>query len=240
MTTPPTRSPSVRTLARVAAALGGVVTLFVGGVGFLHLPVARPLLVWLLGACPFGFGTHLTVEQLDAARSDALVHVRGEAPAASRPALGFALDATTRSEVGAWATAHGLTCADDAPQLRCGGGGAELFGGSHPVDRVVFTFDAAGRVVAVEGNSDLDAAGAAERQRALTAELTTAAGPPTAQVGTPEAAWLAEAKLRAASSEFRFSDYRATVSVSHTIRDTYVVRETYQSLATVAPATAQR
>jgi hypothetical protein len=73
-----------------------VVTL---GGGLLHTKLGRPLLARLGVSCP----VKASPEDTEQARLKAARAQRGSEAALSRPALGFALDATVIADVKAWA-----------------------------------------------------------------------------------------------------------------------------------------
>jgi hypothetical protein len=92
-----------RKLALLVVAAAFVATLVVG---LLHLPFAKPLLASLSGrggGCPMGWerAETLTPAQVESRRAKMLATTRGGAKAAGRPALGFALEGTTRGEIDA-------------------------------------------------------------------------------------------------------------------------------------------
>jgi hypothetical protein len=185
----------------------------------------------MLGSCPVGFGADLSPEARDAARDVAMRAVRGDGPAAERPALGFTLDTTTRAEVAAWATDHGVLCTDKATTTRCSAVPAVALGAAHDVDSVTFQFDSSSHLVGV--SSELTAASPDEAVKLVTdasATLATRAGPPTSQHGEASGAWLAKGAMNQLATEFRFVDYRAQVTATNLGSGRVKVREVYQSI----------
>ena len=141
-------------------------------VGFAHTRPGRPLLAWLgkttgLGAkrgggCPLGYDQTATPAQREAARARFAVAHGGSERASSKPALGFTLDRTTRSDVLEWAAVHGVSCA-------AGKGAADLGCAQVPDDLVPagfrgvggetvwFTFGAGERLLSVIAIAHADA-----------------------------------------------------------------------------------
>lgn len=76
------------------------------GAGVLHLPGARSLLR-RAGGCPI---PRATAAQVEAAQARAFRVLRGTATAKSRPALGFGLEISTRTDVESWARKHRIAC----------------------------------------------------------------------------------------------------------------------------------
>ncbi len=108
--------PARRMLRRVVQGTVALLVLGTAVIGFAHTKPGRPILKLLgmgksAGGCPFGYDKPATAEARDKARLHfAKVH-RGATRAADRPALGFALDTTSRADVVAWSAAHGVACA---------------------------------------------------------------------------------------------------------------------------------
>ena len=107
-----------------AMVAAGTVLVATGLVGLAHAPFARSFLM-SLGGCPVA-GARMTPEVAEHARQMALgverprvdeqsSEISVSAPA--RPALGFALDATTLQEVRAWARRESADCEDTRPGL---------------------------------------------------------------------------------------------------------------------------
>jgi hypothetical protein len=97
------RHPRLRRWAWISA---GLLVGFTAISGAMHLPVVQRAMGWVDDngqvACPFGHGAAgpRAPRELDMSLS----------AAASRPALGFVLDATTRADLDVWASDHGVTC----------------------------------------------------------------------------------------------------------------------------------
>ena len=136
--------PRPRTMAVAASAA----ILFVG---LLHLPRAKGLLM-KLGGCPFASG-QLTPAQMDTARHLALATRRGEAPAPSRPALGFSLDSTSIDDVRRWAERVHVSCEDvRAGFITCASVPSEAVGrpeGEGRIDELGLGFNRRGQLVNV-------------------------------------------------------------------------------------------
>ena len=75
-------------------------------IGLLHTKAGRPLLARMGLACP----VKASPEAVEAARLNSARLQRGVEMAASRPALGFALDTMTLNDVKAWAARKNVSC----------------------------------------------------------------------------------------------------------------------------------
>ena len=162
-----------RTLLLGAAAAAATLAAAVGGIGVLHLPAARPALLWVSGGgCPIGEPLDRTA--LDAARARSLAPLAGQAPSPSRPGLGFALTRSTRAELVAWAHAEGIACepAGEA-RLVCTDAPAGPLHLQHPVDELVLQLDADDRLIGLAASrrgapfddAELEALGPAHERR---------------------------------------------------------------------------
>lgn len=215
---------------RFALGGGAISAALVGLIGLAHLPIAAPLLgLWTGGGCPVGLDHPLTPAARDAARSTAMDAVRGQGAAGERPALGFALDVTSRVEATAWAAAHGVACTDARELKQCGPVPANAIPDG-PRDTLVFEFDAADALVSVTAGRRVPAAEAVDLFVALQAGVAERAGPATLQRGEPTAEWLDRGPLTQLSSEFRFADYRAQLTATNLGPGRIAVREVYQAL----------
>ena len=227
---------------RALAGAAGLTLLAVALIGFAHTKHGRPLLALLrgapAGACPVGKDIKLSPEQHEQARAKALAPVRGAERALARPALGFALDATTRPDVERWASEKGVRCepAKRDAALRCVAVPVAALPASatntpgHDLDALLFVFDGYGRLVGLDASRDrLSAEEAAQLVEARAGAIAEEAGPPTLQRGVADGDYLAGGALRRIESEFRFSDYRAEVSATNLGRKV-VVFEKYQSI----------
>src|ERR1700760_2214274 len=93
-------------LIRAGIYTASTLALLTAVIGAMHLKAARPLLAMLGVKCPIeATGAEVEVARLESAR-----HARGTEVAASRPALGFALDTTTLTDVKAWAEKNQVSC----------------------------------------------------------------------------------------------------------------------------------
>jgi hypothetical protein len=214
----PTRARSARIWRRAGLAVGGFVLLG----ALAHAPFARSLLA-RVGGCPMG--APLSASELESKRVEAARKIQGAAAAAARPAFGFALDVDTRTEARAWAAAQGATCNDKlaGAALECARAGDDALD-------VFFQFDPKGRLVALDVMREHVAPDrAAALVRDEIARLTREAGAPTKAHGETTGAYLA-GELHQASAEFRFSDYAADVSATHTLDEGVMVRMQYRSI----------
>jgi hypothetical protein len=195
-----------------------------------HAPVARPLVARLARAtgltragCPLG--AHVEPAKLEAERARATAALAGDAPAASRPALGFALGRSTKDEVRASMEARGARCDEELAGLavRCHEG---------DTGDAFFRFDTRGALSAVDAMRETaDADEAATWMRDVAARLSREAGPPASQPPDAVGAYLRGGALRRASYTYRFRDYAADVSAVSMGGPRVVLREQYRAIA---------
>ncbi len=229
-----------RFVKRALAAVVGLLVVFTVVVGFAHTRAGR-LLAFVAfgkakgGACPLGYDVAQTPEQKESARRAFAASHGGEARAAARPALGFELDRTTRADARAWASAHGITCkeARTGPDLDCAAvpddALAAAFRGA-PVVSVWLTFgarDTLTTVVVVRRSPD--AAAISATFAAITAAVSSQAGPARMTDGDPSVERLSAGLLRQASAEYRFRDYYALARATN-MGNGFALTEEYRSL----------
>ena len=213
------RSARSRNLLRALAAVGGFLALAIGVIGFAHTKHGRPLLAFLpgMGRCPVGMDVAWTPQQRDQARAHALASVAGEALATQRPALGFALGTTSRAEVEAWASQHGVRCETKrATRFACSAVPSAATTAGLQLAEVLFLFDAGDRLMAIDASTEaLSAAEAvAATTRAADAVAAATGGAPRAQ-GEATADYLQGGTLRQLKRELRFANYRAVISATN-------------------------
>ena len=142
-----------------------------------------------------------------------------------------------RPEVESWARRHGVAChGRQGPQrLVCAAVPGEALTpapGALGVQEVYFQFDPAQRLVSVGTVRSSDDAGAAAGvQGAIVEDLSRRLGAPSSSRGEASASYLQGGLLRQARTEFRFSDYYATSSVTTMGSGRYVVSERYELLS---------
>jgi len=229
-----------RALARILAIGGGSAALLVGLVGFAHTSAGRPLLGAVTrmahGGCPFGYDKPMSPEQRERARANFASKHRGERPANSRPALGFALDHTTRAEIVAHFAAHGISCTQGKglSDLTCNGVPSSALPGTPepaPTRNLWLTFGTRRQllsVIAMSRAPEPEAISAAFIS--LRAEVDHEAGAVTETHGNADPHALAQGALHQASAEFRFTDYYALQRATNLTKD-FVLTEEYRSLA---------
>lgn len=195
-----------------------------------HTPWGRPMLAMLSGVpgCPVGLDD-VDGAALEKQRQVTLLTQNAASPRAEAvPAHGFELGKTTFAEASAWVTARAAKCelARGDVLLRCSD--LKLLDGSTAYE-VDLHSDAAGKLVAYDVSRSSTAAATANgwfgvRSDALTATL----GAPDRAQGQVDTAWLAAAPFRQRLVEYRRSNYRARVTVTHLTRGGYTLREQYQ------------
>lgn len=219
-----------RRAARWAIGVAGASALFVGVVGFLHTPAGKPLLM-RVGGCPVG---NAPPQEVEAGRVAAVKRTRGEAPAPSRPALGFTLDATTLADVHAWAKDHGIRCTEkrEGTLLQCVDVPSRALDGEGGPEGVVadvsFGFTPGARVLT--GVSTLRyTKGGAEASAILDAKVSRLEGELGAGRASGARDALDGAPFRTAIVEYRYRDYLADVTGMNLPGRGVAVREHYQS-----------
>jgi hypothetical protein len=228
-----------RALARALAIGIGTTTLLLGVVGFAHTSTGRPLLAAATrmahGGCPFGYDKPMTPAQRERARLGFAATHRGELRAASRPALGFTLDHTTRAEIVAQMAKHGISCvaAKGLSDLTCNQVPSAALEGITPYApprNLWLTFGTKEQLLSVIAVSR-----AAEAQPISDAFVATQstldqhAGAVTTASGSADSRALAAGALRQASAEFRFSNYYALTRATN-LGKSFMFTEEYRSL----------
>lgn len=202
---------------RRAIKLGVIV---LGALTALTAVVHIPFVQRQLGGCPFGHDKVATT----ARRGDP-----GLAAAKARPALAFALDTSTRSDVWRWAMTNRVACADQrrGQMIECRDVPGQALGtGALTATSLWIELDASGRVIGVKTVRRTDAASpVAEAFRATTAIASTA-GDAVATHGDPDA--IARGAFHQAAAEYRFRDYLAMVRATN-MGDGFVLTESYAS-----------
>ena len=229
-----------RALARVCAVGIGACALVVGLVGFSQTSAGRPLLGAVTrmahGGCPFGYDKPMSPAERERASSHFAASHRGEHPAASRPALGFALDRTTRPEVVARLAKHGIACASDkgVSDLTCNNVPAQALDGSYvqaPARTLWFTFGTKQQLLSIVAVSrDAEAAPVSSAFVAARDTLDRNAGSVSQTHGNADPQALSAGVLHQASAEFRFSDYYALTRITN-LGKGFMLTEEYRSLA---------
>lgn len=217
------------------AALGLALVAVAAVIGVLHAPFGRALLT-RIGGCPVG---HASAADVERARAAAAASMRGVAPAASRPALGFELGRTTPEDAHRWADAHGFSCVDkrEGMLLACTRVPADAFGGAHPaelggVDEVMLAFRPRDRVLvnATATSFGLAPDAAAARTSKTVELLTSIVGQPAKAEGGFDGSRLSR-EAYASTATFAFSDYVAEVSATSMGVRGVLVREHYMAAA---------
>ncbi len=187
-----------------------------------------------LGGCPFA-SSQLTPAQMDTARHMALATRRGEAPAPSRPALGFSLDSTSIDDVRRWAERVHVSCEDvRAGFITCASVPSEAVGrpeGEGRIDELGLGFNRRGQLVNVTAmRGHLDPLHASLVATEISSSLRSSLGSATHSAGALTAASLAEpGALGMATVSFRYRDYLAEIAAMNLPSSGLSVREHYVS-----------
>lgn len=211
-----------RWLRRGTIAVGISIPMFCAFTMLVHLPVVQAAMGWRradgTGACPFGYDAPRIAR---AATLDATTH----------PALGFALGATTRADLEAWARDHRVACKPRRGQLECLDVPAELVaahGAQLAGTTVWFELDPSGRLAGVKSaRRTTDASSVGRAFTATEKTLGQRAGAPVVATGTPDE--LPRGAFRQATREYRTPQYRALVRATN-MGDAYLLTESYSAL----------
>jgi hypothetical protein len=218
-----------KAVAVAVGSLGGVIAV----VGLLHAPIVRPLLM-RAGGCPMA-GAKLSPSQAEVARKVAIREERGSAPAPARPALVFALDATSMHDARTWASRRHVHCEEPrAALIHCEHVPAQAIEASSSQESeadLSLEFDIHDRLVSVTTfRTHLTPGGAARTASEIAASLTASLGPPTKAAGAFEAESLSRpAAYSVAVRSYRFADYIADVTAIHLPTTGVALREHYMS-----------
>ena len=187
-----------------------------------------------LGGCPFASG-QLTPAQMDTARHLALATRRGEAPAPSRPALGFSLDSTSIDDVRRWAERVHVSCEDvRAGFITCASVPSEAVGrpeGEGRIDELGLGFNRRGQLVNVTAmRGHLAPLRASLVSTDISSSLRSSLGRATHSAGSLTAASIAQpGALGMATVSFRYRDYLAEIAAMNLPSSGLSVREHYVS-----------
>ena len=187
------------------------------------------------GGCPFGYDKPMSPAQRERARLNfAAVH-RGERRAASRPALGFVLDHTTRDDVVAHFAKYGVSCSTGKglSDLTCNNVPSDALEGATPhapARNLWLTFGLKQQLLAVIAVSrDAQAEPISTAFIATRSALDHEVGAVTKTRGNADSHALAQGVLYQASAEFRFRDYYALTRATN-LGKGFMLTEEYRSL----------
>jgi hypothetical protein len=239
MATDGARAFPVRALGKAAAA---ITLAFAAFTILVHVPAGRRLLAPIFGdKCPYVS----SAADVEAARVGAVRATAGDAPAPSRPALGFELDRSKPADVKAWAARVGVSCAEkrDGALLDCADVPASAVPPSLPgpnLSQIVFAFEPKGmtlvNISAYLTNVSEDVAAA--RLSGVRDHLRAVLGP-AKELGAFDAAYLRGAERPTTTVTYRFRDYQADLSAIRLRPGEVLVREHYVAGAPpAAPAAA--
>jgi hypothetical protein len=224
----------MRTKSRRAAAVAAAVIGITGLVGLAHAPFARSRSLLRTLGCPVA-GARMTPEVAERARRMALATDRAALSAPARPALGFALDRSTRDEVRAWARREQVECEDARRGLmKCARVAPEALGleaTGATIDELALEFDPHERLVNVATlRTHLTRQRASAEARAIVASLSERLGPAELRAGDfAESSLGGPAEASISTVRYRFVDYIADVTAMSTRGSGPSIREHYMS-----------
>ncbi len=207
--------------------LAGVLALTTVLTVAIHLGPVRTLLGWKpLGAgdsisafCPFG----------DGGEPAHIAAAPGQIPTSDRPALGFALGVTTRSDVDRWATEHQIRCKAQrrGAIVECTDVPAELVAGAAlAATSLWFRFDD-GSLAGIQTVRRTPVVGdVVAAFHAVETSMTSVVGPPSRHDGVAIEDSLSRGALRQATVEYTAPSYRAVVRATN-MGNGYVLTESY-------------
>lgn len=208
-----------RTLIKAVAWTAAGLFAVTGLIGFAHTPAGRPLLA-LFGVVP-GCPVLANLDPLKTQehRSAWVAKKAGSELAPARPALGFELGRTDKTEVKRVLVSQGITCKsvrkDSALDCKRGG------------DDLLVQFDGQERLVAIDVFHTTDSSTEAlSLLDAVARDLSSKIGEATQTRGERTASYLEEARFRQVVLEYRYSDYSARVAATNFGSDLRV-REQY-------------
>lgn len=198
-------------------------------VGVMHMPFARNLLR-SAGGCPFPSTDRvMTPAEAEQLRVATLAPSKALSEAPARPALGFTLEQTQRSDITRWAKAHGIDCKADrhSSGLTCANVAATQLPAptsSRVRGSLMFGFTPEGSLVSVHYLSrDTSRTNAISRAAEAT-ELLASLAAPLAQQGTLGL----ERPLSQGRRSVAFRNYAAEIAATN-VGPAYTVSESYQS-----------
>lgn len=229
----PARTSRVRSLAlRIVLSLVAALSLSIAVIGWLHTATGRVVYARVFGArCPVGRASAQDVER---GRLQAVRTIRGSTVAAERPALGFELDRTTRAQIDAWVSSHGVSCRErrEGTLLLCTNVSASAVGREgFTFDEVTFAFSpGALRLVNLTAVRYRVAADEAVRHvSALEGYMRNHVGEASRRAGDLTAAHLSSGPYATSAMYYAFSNYIADVTATQIPTEGVLIREHFMS-----------
>jgi hypothetical protein len=220
-------------LVRKVVAAAGVLAFVTAGIGVLHMPFARSLLL-RVGGCPMA-GARMTPKEMEHARHIALTDERGPVAAPARPTVGFALDTTSLAEVHAWADHAKVRCEDKHPGLvictEVQPASVGLPGTEGVIDELALGFNERNLLVnETTTRAHLTPQGAERAAHSIVEALSAKLGPAAKSVGGFDAARLSGPGASSISTvTYHYADYVADVTAMNSPHSGLLLREHYMS-----------
>jgi hypothetical protein len=224
---------SSRPIARKVLVVAGALAVATAGIGVLHMPFARSLLM-RVGGCPMA-GARMTPREMEHARHMGLEEERTSLAAPARPTVGFALDTTSLAEVHAWADHTKASCEDRHPGLViCTGvqpASVGLPDAEGVIDELALGFNERNLLVnETTMRTHLTPQGAERAGRAIVDSLSAKLGSADKSVGDFGAQKLSGPAASSISTvSYRYVDYVADVTAMNSPHSGLLIREHYMS-----------
>jgi hypothetical protein len=222
-----------RPIVRRTLVAAGALALATAGIGVLHMPFARSLLM-RVGGCPMA-GARMTPREMEHARHIALEDERAPLAAPVRPSVGFALDTTSLAEVHAWADRAKVGCEDKHPGLvlctNVQPASVGLPAAEGVIDELALGFNERNLLVnETTMRMHLTPQGAERAAHAIVDSLSARLGPADKSVGDFGAQKLSGAAAGSISAvSYRYADYVADVTAMNSPHSGLLIREHYMS-----------
>ncbi len=197
-------------------------------IGVMHMPFARNLL--RSASCPFPTTDRvLTSHEAEELRIATLAPAKSLSVAPARPALGFSLETTRRTDVMNWAREHELQCTEDrhGAGVTCANVAANQLPGHAATDvrgTLMFGFGPDARLVSVHY---LSRDASRERARSRAEEATHLLASLSTSVRT-EGSFGLEGPLAQGRRSVAFRDYTAEIAATN-VGSAFTVSESYQA-----------
>ena len=216
--------PSTRVVLLASVLVGG-------GLGALHLPIARPLFGRMGVSCPVD---SVSADQVESMHHAALATLRGAVRSPNLDVFGLTMIAARENDVEAWAATRQVVCKTTTRGLRylsCANVPANAIGepfSNGPIHDLTFTFDRSGALIGVDAlRGGLTGANGAALGGAIAQRLRGVLGEPTETGGAFDVGFLEAGAFTTSYVKYRFADYLVTLTAVQMPGRGVTVREQY-------------